>query len=222
MTSKLTLSKFIPTEQLTNYLNLGWEQLDRADHHDGFTDIRKIMLTGSNVDDRANLEWTVPRYIQRGTIRRPLGQYQDTPLSAAVSLDYMGSAEFEFGALPKSLRCMEAQWSLYQLYTADNVVGYRDGKTFSLRLYANFDTEDQYSAYLDYVVQMAQGLLDLKEPTYLKFENGAVTIPDNFDFWWDICNNVIMSFDKQFMSRIINHVQYSLQTLNNNAQNAGA
>lgn len=42
-----------------------------------------------------------PYLVQRGKIRHPLveGRFSD-----AVNLDYMGSAEFEWGALPKSLR----------------------------------------------------------------------------------------------------------------------
>ncbi len=47
--------------------------------------------------------------VQRGTINRPLSQYTDVRISEAIDLDYMGSSEFEFGALPKSLRAFEAE-----------------------------------------------------------------------------------------------------------------
>lgn len=40
-----------------------------------------------------------PYLIQRGKIVKPLAEH-DTRLSKAVNLDYMGSSEFEFGALP--------------------------------------------------------------------------------------------------------------------------
>jgi hypothetical protein len=55
-----------------------------------------------------------PYLIQRGEIKRPLVEGR---LSEAVNLDYMGSAEFEFGALPKSLRALQSMVDAISLTT---------------------------------------------------------------------------------------------------------
>lgn len=50
----------------------------------------------------------LPYLIQRASINTPLAA-PSARLSQAVNFDYMGSAEFEFGALPRSFRNIEAQ-----------------------------------------------------------------------------------------------------------------
>jgi hypothetical protein len=52
-----------------------------------------------------------PYLIQRANIVKPLSpknQAGKVTLSKSVSFDYMGSSEFEFGALPKSLKRLHA------------------------------------------------------------------------------------------------------------------
>ncbi len=214
MGKQLTITKEIPENLLSQYVNLGWSRVPSSV---GSTVISKVVQTGNSVSNHIDLEWRAPCYVQRGKIRRPVGYYQDETLSRAVDLDYMGSAEFEFGALSTSLRCVESQLILYKLHVVDSIPGYRDGKTHSIRLFANFDTEEQLATYVAYLKDMVAGKLQMKESTYMKLELGAVAISDRCDFWWDIRNNVFMSFDKQFMSRIINHVHRSIQVLSENA-----
>jgi hypothetical protein len=60
--------------------------------------------------------YTSPYLIQRGTILENSGA-----LSDAVRLDYMGRAEFEFGAMPGSLRRMETQQDKLASYVFKDV-----------------------------------------------------------------------------------------------------
>lgn len=66
-----------------------------------------------------------PYHIQRGDIVTPLAP--DTArLSKAVDFHYMGSAEFEFGALPKSFRRIEQVADDWKLQRVDDI---KDGES---------------------------------------------------------------------------------------------
>lgn len=147
-----------------------------------------------------------PYLIQRAKIKSPLQNKDFTRLSQAVSMDYMGSAEFEFGALPKSFRAIEANVDLAALHVVNEIKDF-EGK--SLRVFAVLSTEE-FEQYKIHLLALRDGKYDTKEGT--RFEPDRQT--DGCDFWWDIENHVMWSFNKNFMKNIHEHIAVSLNYMN--------
>ena len=134
-----------------------------------------------------------PYLIQRCTINRPL---VNDRLSKAVKLDYMGSAEFEFGATAQSLRALQETANQRALIT-DCINCITDGKGRSIRVLHAFDGPE-LSKYLAFIARMRNSELLLKEDS--GFDPRWPR--SDADLWWDIENHVFWSFDKIFMNRL--------------------
>jgi hypothetical protein len=149
-----------------------------------------------------------PYLIQRAEIRRPFVKGRFTE---AVDLDYMGSAEFEFGALPQSLRALQAKIDQINLTTEPRIL---EGDR-SLRVLHTFD-RDEYEVYFGYLLELRAGRGHTKETTGF----AASSVPSQYyitDFWWDVRNNVMFSFDKQFMNRLSDRLQDSWRYMDQQA-----
>jgi hemerythrin superfamily protein len=150
-----------------------------------------------------------PYLIQRGTIKRPLGDFRNARISHAVDMDYMGSSEFEFGAMAKSLRAMEATIDKANLTVTTEI---KDMNDRGLRVFHFFD-QDELTQYMGYLLQLRDDKIRLKENS--AFAAGKVpSYMEKIDFWWDIENQVIWSFDKQFMDHIGDNIIASLNYMN--------
>jgi hypothetical protein len=134
-------------------------------------------------------------YVQRGTINHPI---PDDRLSKAVDMDYMGSVEFEFGALPKSLRALETSIDQLSVTVEPRIV---DEQGRSLRVLHAF-TPEGYEEYVVHLLAMRDGTARLKESTYFDVEHPKRFKTLRADFWWDITNHVMWSFDKAFMKKL--------------------
>ncbi len=134
-----------------------------------------------------------PYLIQRGMIAHPLVKGR---LGEAVSMDYMGSSEFEFGALPQSLRALQRVQDKLTRVTETRI---KSGEQ-SLRVLHALSPAD-YTEYFGYLLEMRADRLRTKEVT--RFAAGyEQTRPHGTDFWWDVDNHVMFSFDKTFMNRL--------------------
>lgn len=144
-----------------------------------------------------------PYLIQRAKIKT-----RDTTLvlSRVVDLDYMGAAEFEFGALPKSLRRIEASLDKTNLLTLKEI---KEGKR-PLRVFSYFSPEE-VEEYTKYLQEIRENKRRLKEP--VSFSNGVTAYGDD-DFWWDIENDAMFSFDQKFMNNIQVYLKNSLALMN--------
>ncbi len=148
--------------------------------------------------------------IQRGLIKRPLADKSER-LSQAVALDYMGSAEFEFGALPRSFREIEANADRFVQRLVPTI---KQGES-ALRIWSYLSDEE----FAEYVAQ----LTIMRDPkTYHKcntkestrFNANYSSEYNNTDFWWDIKNHVMFGFDKNFMNRVGEYTANSLMYMN--------
>jgi hypothetical protein len=173
-----------------------------------------------------------PWLIQRATIKQPLAYHADR-LSRVVEFDYMGSSEFEFGALPASFRRLQQQESNWKIrYIAE--IEKEDADT-SLRVFSALN-DAEFEIYKGYLKRL-RGLdgepLQLKERTEFSLtevKQHARRIEEErlrnmtsrrrgqrgytprplADFWWDIENDVMFSFDVGFMLNITDYVKASL------------
>lgn len=146
--------------------------------------------------------------VQRGTINRPIAEYRGQRISQAVDFDYMGSAEFEFGALPKSLRAIEANTDRATLRVVPEI---KSGAS-SLRVFSVM-SDKEFAEYLPKLIDLRAGKkTHTKE--YTAFNADYTSEYSKTDFWWDIENHTMFSFDKHFMNSIIDCVGASLTYMN--------
>jgi len=137
--------------------------------------------------------------IQTGKFRN-IQKDDITGLDSLISWNYMGSAEFEFGALPESLHRIVAQYKQYEFV---EIKGIKNKNNDTLRLYCKI--EDKASAILaakhlsknDYGYKEFCGL-----HSYLTRNGNNEFVTGNF--WWDIENDFFIVFgdDKQNMTEI--------------------
>jgi hypothetical protein len=121
--------------------------------------------------------------VQRG--RKNTREYKKG-IDALVEFDYMGSSEFEWGALPKSLRAIREN---IDQYTVQNMV--LNGVEFTI-----LATHTQFDEIALYMSRLANGEFRTKERTDFNY----FIYPDTYpfkerywvtDFWWDIENNLM-------------------------------
>jgi len=137
-----------------------------------------------------------PYLIQRATFRKS----EKSGIDSLLEFDYMGSAEFEFDALPKSLKAIRKEVNEYEKITFQI-------KGMSIEVFCK--SEDRIAVF-DFINGLAVNKYRLKE--YSGFDNYTGSFPvksymRRVDFWWDIENNFMFwksneDFTKEFMERI--------------------
>ena len=140
-----------------------------------------------------------PYLIQRGKIKHPLVEGR---FSEAVDLDYMGSSEFEWGALPKSLRALQSMVDSISMTVEPRIT---DQGGANLRVLHTFDGAG-YEEYFAHLLQAREGKLHTKESTWFDKDHSKRFASLRCDLWWDIDNHVMWSFDKNFMKRLPDHL----------------
>lgn len=121
-----------------------------------------------------------PYLIQRGKIRIDENR---KGLDKLVAFDYMGSSEFEFGALPKSLREIRTNLKLYQpkMMHIPNV----SGVTIFAKNIAETLEAIKGVSKRKFALKEHCDFYDWCEPSYIF----ASEKENRNDFWWDIGNN---------------------------------
>lgn len=228
--SSYELVKIITQGRFPEYKKCGWEKMDQhfMIRQSGDVAILKRTEIGSEGRHSDTISFRPPFLIQRGQWK---AKAAELTISAACSLEYMGAAEFEFGALPRSLRRIEAQFPLYKFHTVDDIwIDGAEGKQ-PLRIFANFDTDEQLVQYIEWYKQIVDRKLRLKEWTNLEIDNrlsfqetnelkkkgtppNEHTEPERTDFWWDLTNDVMFGFKNQYMKRLPKFLQNSFNLMN--------
>ena len=148
-----------------------------------------------------------PWLIQRANFKdEGVGSIDDV-----LSFDYMGSAEFEFGALPKSLKRMTKNIDTYQLESVDSIVSGVSGKA----LYVLLPERTQLQDAVDVLSQIASNGIQLKESSNMDLiVKGRDFLGDELntgswcfcDVWWDIDNDIMWAFGADEISRVLNAI----------------
>jgi len=126
-------------------------------------------------------------------------------IDSIISLDYMGSSEFEFGAIPESLRNIRSRINEYTYL--DVPLG---NKVISV-----FCKDEQKSEIMSYLKELSENTIHLKEHsdfhTYINPSKHDLEWqakrPHNTDFWWDLDNDIMFwkknpEFEMKFKSII--------------------
>ncbi len=151
--------------------------------------------------------------IQRGKIR----SYEEETkkgIDKILSFDYMGYSEFEWGALPDSLKRIRKRLADYNI---------RDYDIQGLIVTA-FATDEIHSILSSWLNKLSKGKVMLKAPSYFKIDPIGQHTRDT-DFWWSIDQDFFVwvkneSFQNRFLSEI-SHVdkkeveRFSLKRLKN-------
>jgi hypothetical protein len=123
-----------------------------------------------------------------------------------LGFDYMGSAEFEFGALPKSLKRIRADIKDYVQFQ----YSFKKHPAKVVTVMCKKDEQDEVCEILE---QLVLNEIRLKERCDLsKFISGKTDSWDN-DFWWDIDNDFMFwkftpDFDIKFKRELSEPVNY--------------
>lgn len=140
-----------------------------------------------------------PYLVQRAIVKEPSAGVKG--LDAILQFDYMGSAEFEFGALPASLTKIRENNSEYELFSL-RVHGLKD------RIVSVYCKVSDREGVIDAINKLADNEFHLKEYSGFDrwFKGNKSTWQSNF--WWDIDNDFMFwstgdgQFDKNFLARI--------------------
>lgn len=131
------------------------------------------------------------------------GKFEDmehkSGIDSILSFDYMGSSEFEWGALPKSLGNIRSELNEYTYLD----VPMQD------KVITVFCKDSQKSDIKLYLTELAKNKMRLKEfsafDSYIKNDG---YFKDRFDFWWDIENDLMFwkknnEFETKFKTIIV-------------------
>lgn len=137
-----------------------------------------------------------------------------TGFDAHFQCDYMGSAEFEFGALPKSLKQMTKNFDKLDLFQVKGVKNHEGKGLFVLCL------PEVWAEYEAYMGKLLKEEIRLKECSLLKDETtgidwrGKKIEKDSYskvDLWWDIINNVMFAYGKDTMKLATKAIHETLE-----------
>jgi hypothetical protein len=132
-----------------------------------------------------------------------------------LNLDYMGSAEFEFGAFPKFQREVFAKLQTLQIFE----LSYNETTLFFLSTVA-----DEVS-YKDMIIKLISGKIYTKarvgfsEKQTMYFKKGKKKeavfdhpdAPFQFDTWCDLSNNLVFSRKKEVLENLFNTIPNSIK-----------
>lgn len=149
--------------------------------------------------------------MQRAGIPTPLADTNAT-LTNSLNLEYMGSAEFEFGALPKSLRNLRSaheQGSMVVRLVPD----IQQGES-PLRVLSTLD-DATFADYTKELHRLRYHNPHTKENTHFQFDlqKRYPGFSPSTEFWWDIGNDAMWSFDKRYMNRLVSYLENSFKIL---------
>jgi hypothetical protein len=144
-----------------------------------------------------------PYLIQRGQIKADLKP--EHGFTATVKLDYMGAAEFEFGAPRRSFQAMDELSKEGDRDLSLRVVKSIKGMGSHWLRTVSALTEAEHREYEGYLQQLWADSLRTKEWTNFN-DKQLITRRGSFGYtniWWDIDNNVIFSFDSVYMRDVV-------------------
>jgi len=140
-----------------------------------------------------------PWLIQRASFKDVKGPI--TGVDMLLHFDYMGAAEFEFGALPASLKEMCRTVDLLEIFkTSHKCV---DGQGLFLLC-----TPQQKDGYEEYLKGLVDDKIRLKESTGLgRALRGESSTVFAVNHWWDLDNHVMFCLGKENCAKVLKGIK---------------
>ena len=135
--------------------------------------------------------------VQRGTFKHH-NKDEITGIDSLISWDYMGSAEFEFGALPQSLGRIISSWGKYE--AVETPLENKDGIKIMLLC-----PKDKSQESIQCVIDVSQKKHRTKESVHLQEYLEGKNKKDSYyraNFWWDIENDWMACPGKEKMDLV--------------------
>lgn len=129
--------------------------------------------------------------IQRGTFKdiRP----EDIEgMDSLIRWSYMGSAEFEFGALPESLRRIVSGHKGYEFVEIPEI---KDKNGDTLRVYCKTSEREDAVAAANHLATVEHGYKELAGVK--SYIDGLFNLYITGNFWWDIKNDFFLMFGEE-------------------------
>ena len=148
-------------------------------------------------DDRDTLIQKRVHLVQCGRFVDNVDSLDDNNINGIddiVDLYYMGSAEFQWGSLPRSLRRMTINKDFYKIFTFDE---YKDKNGNPLKVYAPRIFFDNVKKIVERLVVCGDGLQEYCS-LHRNFEDNNddnTFFRNNSNFWWDIENDFFIFFE---------------------------
>lgn len=121
-----------------------------------------------------------------------------------MGMDYMGSAEYEFGSLPKSLKQMTSNVDSFEVFGIKNI------KSFDSKMLCLICTKEQHEKYMEFIPGLLKDEYRLKEWSKIKdriegkkFGDRDLDSWDMNIAWWDIEYNVMFCLGKEDARKIL-------------------
>lgn len=201
----------VPVEQHDGYIANGWTLKSMDKQNPGHVIVTKS-IAALRPEDRGKVEHIVslkqPSLLQRATILRPLRPHRTSRVFDSVNIEHMGDQRFTLG-LTSSLARMNHTRFAYATFKAENLVVRPAGRTYALRIYTRLRGDD-LARYVHYLLDVRNGTLKVARPSGFELKDfGAESLPTGSDFWWDVENDVIFSFDKNYMFTLKDRLEAS-------------
>ena len=143
--------------------------------------------------------WKRPYLIQRAEMKN-VSKGDIVGIDYLMSFEYMGSAEFEFGALPRSLKRMASEFNAYKRFSTS----FSNGDDM-VHIICKSEHKDDIIAFLEKASKESYGL-NTKEVVYFK-EALAKEQYTNTNVWWDLENNWFAVLGKENAKKVMIGVQ---------------
>jgi hypothetical protein len=144
--------------------------------------------------------------VQRCTYRGQNKAVNKATVSDFYPQDYMGAAEFEFGALPASLRDMYAAREKYKIWK----MGIKPKNI--LWAWGNEFFMDDINEQLDKYINTTNGGLLKERISLWDILNGKKSYRDD-NFWWDIGENFVFSLIEEAVRKFPDCLKNSIELM---------
>jgi len=148
-----------------------------------------------------------PYLVQRAKFKKDVSE--NTGIDSILNLDYMGSAEFEFGSLPKSLKEMCSKIAKIKVTMVKDVINYKGQR---LCLICSDDQVEDITKFFKAESGRDSRPYRLKEYSGISEavsgidSHGKPIEDDSYytcQFWWDIDNHWMACFGKENAEKVM-------------------
>jgi hypothetical protein len=205
-----------PVEQFNEYVANGWMMIGMDKEDASRVDLSRVVQIPGDLEDKMCQinTLTKPVALQAARILRPLGRYRHSRFFDSVTLVQTGNqGNDEYSNTIESLRRMQLTAFAYDTFKAESIFLTRGTYTYALRLHTRLRGRD-LETYVRWLLEIRNGLRKLRNASgFAKRDLPEDELPTNVDFWWDTTNDVMFSFDQNYMRRLPDHLKVSFSLM---------